>query len=82
LQKADLREDGISGVCRSTCPRWRLYDQVDFRREMRPIAFVEPEAFLGTNPEALVSDCPLPVRQCGNRFYGLRPPPKACWGAC
>jgi len=26
-------------------------DQVDFRREMCPIAFVDPGAFMGTNPE-------------------------------
>ena len=29
----------------------RLFAQVDFRREMRPIAFVDPAAFVGTNPE-------------------------------
>src|ERR1019366_8892823 len=29
LQEADLREDGISGVCRSTCPRCRQHVQVD-----------------------------------------------------
>src|SRR5271166_6493398 len=33
----------------------RLFVQVDFRREMRPIAFVDPGAFLGTDPEALLS---------------------------
>ncbi len=28
----------------------RLFAQVDFRREMRPIAFVDPGAFHGTDP--------------------------------
>ena len=28
-----------------TCPTCRLFAQVDFRREMRPIAFVHPAAF-------------------------------------
>ena len=30
---------GIGG----TCPKWRLFAQVDCRSEMRPIAFVDPE---------------------------------------
>ena len=34
-----------------TSPSRRLYAQVDFRREMRPIAFVDPGAFVGTNPK-------------------------------
>jgi|ERR1019366_8746572 hypothetical protein len=38
-----LSEDGTSAV-------WRLFAQVDFGREMRPIAFVDPGAFLVPNP--------------------------------
>src|SRR5664280_1331123 len=30
----------------------RLFVQVDLRREMRPIAFLDPGAFPGTDPEA------------------------------
>ena len=33
----------------------RLFAQVDFRREMRPIAFVDPGAFGGTNPRDINS---------------------------
>jgi len=33
----------------STYTRCRLFAQVDFRREMRPTAFVDPGAFLGTS---------------------------------
>ena len=33
----------------------RLLAHVDFRREMRPIAFVDPEAFVGTNPGGITS---------------------------
>src|ERR1035441_4106365 len=35
---------------RHTSTRSRLFAQVDFRREMRPIAFVDPGAFSVTNP--------------------------------
>ena len=35
----------------------RLFAQVDFRREMRPIAFVDPGAFLDTNPENAANFC-------------------------
>ncbi len=38
---------GLFGI---TCPRCRLFAQVDFRREMRLIAFVDPAAFPVTNP--------------------------------
>jgi hypothetical protein len=31
----------------------RLFAQVDFRREMRPIAFVDPAAFLVPNPSQI-----------------------------
>src|SRR5271157_5068965 len=34
---------------RHTSTRSRLFAQVDFRREMRPTAFVDPGAFLGTS---------------------------------
>jgi hypothetical protein len=37
----------------STSTERRLFAQVDLRREMRPIAFVDPGAFVGTNLEAL-----------------------------
>src|SRR5208283_952961 len=33
------------GRVRHTSTRRRLFAQVDFRREMRPIAFVDPEVF-------------------------------------
>jgi hypothetical protein len=36
---------------RHTSTRSRLFAQVDFRREMRPIAFVDPGAFIVTNVE-------------------------------
>src|SRR5664280_2474603 len=36
-------------VVRSQSAVWRLFAQVDFRREMRPIAFVDPEAFPSTD---------------------------------
>jgi hypothetical protein len=37
-------------VVRSQSAVYRLFAQVDFRREMRPIAFVDPGAFPVTNP--------------------------------
>src|SRR5664280_2040986 len=36
--------------CRTRGATWRLFAQVDFRREIRPIAFVDPGAFLVPNP--------------------------------
>jgi hypothetical protein len=35
----------------------RLLGQVDFRRQMRPIAFVDPGAFVGMNPENASNFC-------------------------
>lgn len=32
-----------------TSTTWRLFAQVDCRREMRPTAFLDPRAFLGTD---------------------------------
>src|SRR5664280_1186897 len=48
-------------VVRSQSAVWRLFAQVDFRREMRPIAFVDPGAFMGANPrnaaQLIVNEC-------------------------
>jgi hypothetical protein len=33
-----------------TCLKWRLFAQVDRRREMPPMAFVDPDAFPITYP--------------------------------
>ena len=44
-------ERGFWGTSRTTSTVCRLPAHVDFRREMRPIAFVDPGAFVGTNPE-------------------------------
>ena len=32
------------------CPRWGRFAQADCRHEMRPMTFLDPGAFLGTNP--------------------------------
>src|ERR1019366_818223 len=47
-------QSGLGKVC-------RLYAQVDFRREMRPIAFVDPAAFPGINPTEQQLTPGLPV---------------------
>src|SRR6267154_3416506 len=32
------------------CPRWGRFAQADCRHEMRPMTFLDPGAFVGTNP--------------------------------
>ena len=37
-----------------TCPEWRLFAQVDSRSELRPLAFLDPAPFSGTDLPAKV----------------------------
>src|SRR5664280_1479905 len=46
-------------VVRSQSAVCRLFAQVDFRREMRPIAFVDPGAFSSTNLPGVCHSCRL-----------------------
>ena len=34
----------------SHCPRWGRFAQADCRHEMRPMTFLDPGAFVGTDP--------------------------------
>src|SRR3982074_2102242 len=42
------------------CPQWRLFARVDRRLEMRPMAFLDPGAFLGIDlsPRSCQPLCP------------------------
>jgi|ERR1039458_997725 hypothetical protein len=53
---------------RSQSVGWRLFAQVDFRREMRPIAFVDPGAFIGTNLQPTVA-AGLPAHSGADHAY-------------
>jgi hypothetical protein len=43
------------------CPNWRLITQVDCLHEMRPMAFLDPSAFVGTNQKDEPITSGLPV---------------------
>src|SRR6266436_8794891 len=59
------------------CPRWGRFAQADCRHEMRPMTFLDPGAFVGTNAtdEPITSGLPVtraqlhkaPVHRCGPR---------------
>jgi len=44
---SDVQADRFGVIC----PNWRLITQVDCLHEMRPMAFLDPRAFVGTNVE-------------------------------
>src|SRR5664280_142592 len=58
---------------RHTSTRSRLFAQVDFRREMRPIAFVDPGAFVGYRSCISIA--------CDLTLVGLFDREKLGWGA-
>ena|SRR5271166_2266852 len=64
VKRPTRRRGAPKARVRHTSTRRRLFAQVDFRREMRPIEFVDPGAFTVTNPTDGPTTYGLPVIEC------------------
>lgn len=68
MTRAQLHEVPESGCGGVTSTSSRLSAQVNLRREMRPMAFVDPGAFL-------VTHCPDPEKDLSHRYLRRASPP-------